>query len=641
MGRYKRVHVLLPPSTGRFQVFRHSKKRGLHSAVMSFFPSFRRASKMTAERAFGRGVVFWINDAHIGTPATPRRVSSTRTQNFSASSRARKEDSHWNERLEKVLERKLSAPEPTSSIESCAIDPKKKTIVVLGSGWGAISFIKALDKKGTTDMFEVILVSPRNYFLYTPLLPGVATGAIETRSIVESIRRPIAEKGFKYYEAAATDIDAKNNIVACRKDENEFTLKYDYLITAVGAVTNTFGVPGVEENCLFFKEISDAAKFRSQVNERFERATLPGISKEEIQNLLRFVAIGAGPTGVELAAELYDLVFEDVAKTFPRRLLEDVSINIIDLQEKILSSYDREIADYATDFFKRANINCILNTQVKEVKKNSLTVADKNTGEEREIPCGMSVWCSGIKLTRFVKRIQNSLPEGSQPNVRSLSADKAMRVKGSDGSIFGIGDCVTVERPKSMAKAQEIYAKACKCDEEGNCELQIDLPTAIKALEEGGKDFPHLKEMAKSATQSIDAFESYTENKDEMTMSEFMKMCEELDNGLRAFPATAQVAKQQGNYLAEIFNSAKENGFEVLQDPNARFNYEHKGSLAYIGKDSAVADIPGFAILKGLAAGLVWKSFETVSQVSLNNVFKVAADILRTKIFGRDISRLT
>ena len=60
-------------------------------------------------------------------------------------------------------------------------------------------------------MFNVVVVSPRNYFLYTPLLPGVATGAIETRSIVESIRRPIAEKGFKYYEAAATDVDAQKN----------------------------------------------------------------------------------------------------------------------------------------------------------------------------------------------------------------------------------------------------------------------------------------------------------------------------------------------------------------------------------------------------------------------------------------------
>jgi len=541
-------------------------------------------------------------------------------------------------RDEMVRNQAVAEPrETTVSYDEIGSDPAKRTVVILGSGWGAVSFVKSLKKDIP---FEVILVSPRNYFLYTPLLPGVATGAIETRSIVESIRRPIAEKGFKYYEAAATDIDAKNKIVTCRKANNEFTLKYDYLITAVGAVTNTFGVPGVEENCLFFKEISDAARFRSQVNERFERATLPGISKEEIQNLLRFVIIGAGPTGVELAAELYDLVYQDVAKTFPRRLLEDVSINIIDLQEKILSSYDREIADYATDFFKRANINCILNTQVKEVKRNSLIVADKNTGEEREIPCGMSVWCSGIKLNPICEKIQNSLPEGSQPNVRSLSADKAMRVKGSDGSIFGLGDCVTVERPKSMAKAQEIYAKACKCDEDGNCELQINLPTAIKALEEGGKDFPHLKEMAKSATLSIDVFKSYTQKRDEMTMSEFMKMCEALDNELRAFPATAQVAKQQGNYLAEVFNSAKENGFEALQDPNMRFNYEHKGSLAYIGKDSAVADIPGFTILKGLAAGLVWKSFETISQVSINNVFKVGADIVRTKIFGRDISRL-
>ena len=115
-----------------------------------------------------------------------------------------------------------------------------------GSGWGAVSFVKSLKKDIP---FEVILVSPRNYFLYTPLLPGVATGAIETRSIVESIRRPIAEKGFKYYEAAATDIDAKNKIVTCRKANNEFTLKYDYLITAVGAVTNTFGVPGVDRTC--------------------------------------------------------------------------------------------------------------------------------------------------------------------------------------------------------------------------------------------------------------------------------------------------------------------------------------------------------------------------------------------------------
>jgi len=168
----------------------------------------------------------------------------------------------------------------------------------------------------------VVLVSPRNYFLYTPLLPGAATGAVEARSIVEPIRRPIAEKGYKYFEAACISVDASKKSILCRaadasfddKERSEaacewrtFELEYDYLITAVGAMPNTFGVPGVEENCMFFKEIVHASKFRQEVNERFERATLPGIPRERVRELLTFVVIGAGPTGVELAAELYDM----------------------------------------------------------------------------------------------------------------------------------------------------------------------------------------------------------------------------------------------------------------------------------------------------------------------------------------------
>jgi NADH:ubiquinone reductase (non-electrogenic) len=252
---------------------------------------------------------------------------------------------------------------------------------------------------------------------------------------------------------------------------------------------------------------------------------------------------------------LYDLVYNDVAKTFPKHLLRHVSINIIDLQDRLLSTYNREIQDYATDFFNKANINCLLNTQVKEVKQCVLVVKDKNTGEEKELPFGMAVWCSGIKMNPLCENIMNTLPEDSQPNRRSLLADKALRVKGSDGSIFAIGDCVTLE-PKS-------------------------------------------------------------------------------------FPATAQVAKQEAYFLADRFNKAAQaKSVDSLADPKAEFVYTHRGSLAYIGKDAAVADIPGVTILKGILAGFFWKSFETVSQVSYGNSFKVGCDMLRTKIWGRDISRL-
>ena len=152
-------------------------------------------------------------------------------------------------------------------------------IVVLGSGWGAISFMKALPQD-ISDKYEVVLVSPRNYFLYTPLLPAVATGTMEERSIVEPIRGVTTGKG-EYYEAVCEDIDpVKKHITACfPKDagfpEACFRMDYDHLVVSVGSVNNTFGVKGVEENCFFFKSISDASRLRRQTSECFERAALP------------------------------------------------------------------------------------------------------------------------------------------------------------------------------------------------------------------------------------------------------------------------------------------------------------------------------------------------------------------------------
>jgi len=524
----------------------------------------------------------------------------------------------------------------------------RKKVVVLGSGWGAISFVKSLNE---TSAYDVVLVSPRNYFLYTPLLPGAATGAVEERSIVEPIRRPIAEKGYKYYEASCEDVDAARKTIVCRAADptfecNEdsdacpwhtFEVEYDYLVTAVGAVPNTFGVPGVEEHAMFFKEIVHANKFRREVNERFERATLPDVPEERLKELLSFVIIGAGPTGVELAAELYDMVFEDIARMYPSRLMPHVSIKIVDLQEKILSAYDRRIAEYATEFFQRANIECLLNKQVAEVKDGAVVMKDKFTGELEEVPAGLAVWCSGIKLNPLCEKIMDSLPSGAQENRRSLATDKNLRVKGSNGTIFAIGDCATIERPRSMEKALDLYRGAAKCDEDGVCEITLDKATVKAALVGGVAEFPHLEEVV----NNIDAvFSTHADAKTGRCSFEgFKAMLTEVDNGLRALPATAQVAKQEGEYLAAFFNAC-DGDAERLAGDESKFDYVHKGSLAYIGKDSAVADIPGFTIVKGIAAGIIWKSFETISQVSTRNIFLVAADMVRTKIFGRDISRM-
>ena len=188
---------------------------------------------------------------------------------------------------------------------------------------------------------------------------------------MEPIRTPLASKGFRFFEAAALRVDPAKQTVLCRAadlecendgrmggtcDLHTFTVPYDYLVLAVGSIPNTFGVPGVQEHALFFKEIPDAIRFRREASERFERASLPDITPERARELLTFVFVGAGPTGVELAAELHDMVQQDVARLYPASLLKHVSIEIVDLQDFVLSTYDRRIAEYATAQFKRQNI---------------------------------------------------------------------------------------------------------------------------------------------------------------------------------------------------------------------------------------------------------------------------------------------
>jgi hypothetical protein len=192
----------------------------------------------------------------------------------------------------------------------------------VGSGWGACSFIKALPPAVAASI-DLTVVSPRNYFLYTPLLPAVATGTVEERSIVEPVRKVLGGKG-AYFEAVCHEIDpVAKSIVCCFPadaglDQACFKVPYDILIVAVGCVNNTFGVSGVAEHAFFFKSIEDAARLRRHVSECFERAALPQTPPEEKERLLSFVVCGGGPTGVEVAAELHDMITEDLAKVRER-----------------------------------------------------------------------------------------------------------------------------------------------------------------------------------------------------------------------------------------------------------------------------------------------------------------------------------
>lgn len=221
---------------------------------------------------------------------------------------------------------------------------KKERIVVLGTGWGAHAFLKSID----TTIYDVTVVSPRNYFMFTPMLAASAVGTVEFRSIIEPIRN--INPSIEYLEAVATNIITKDKMITCESlqctgtscDILSFDLGYDYLITSVGATTNTFGIKGVREHCQFLKQIEDASSLRKSIAFCFERACIPSLSDDERRAALSFVIVGAGPTGVEFTGELRDWL-EVEGRRYYGSLLKFVQIVLVEAGKAVLPIFDEKL----------------------------------------------------------------------------------------------------------------------------------------------------------------------------------------------------------------------------------------------------------------------------------------------------------
>ena len=244
------------------------------------------------------------------------------------------------------------------------IDPQhsdKPNVLILGSGWGAISFLKHIDTK----KYNVSIISPRSYFLSTPLLPSAPVGTVDEKSIIEPIVNfALKKKGnVTYYEAEATSINPDRNTVTIKslsavsqlyQPENHLGLhqaepaeiKYDFLISAVGAEPNTFGIPGVTDYGHFLKEIPNSLEIRRTFAANLEKANLLPKGDPERRRLLSIVVVGGGPTGVEAAGELQDYVHQDLRKFLPA-LAEEVQIHLVEALPIVLNMFEKKLSSYA------------------------------------------------------------------------------------------------------------------------------------------------------------------------------------------------------------------------------------------------------------------------------------------------------
>lgn len=445
-------------------------------------------------------------------------------------------------------------------VEQTEPDPNKKTLVVLGTGWGSVSLLKNLD----TENYNVVVISPRNYFLFTPLLPSCTTGTIEHRSIMEPIRNFLRHKStsVRYYEAEVTKIDAAKKVVYMDGDSDIAgkmsgqVVPYDMLVVGVGAENATFGIPGVKEHGCFLKEVGDAQKIRKRIMDCCETATFKDQSPEEVQRLLHMVVVGGGPTGVEFAGELQDFFESDLKKWIPE-IANNFRVTLVEALPSVLPMFSKSLIDYTEQTFKEETIEIRTKTMVKNVTEKYIEAefTDANGQKQTEkIPYGLLVWATGNAVRPVVKDLMAQIP-AQKDSRRGLLVNEYLVVKGTD-DIWAVGDCAVAN-----------YA-----------------PTAQVAAQEGAFLGRLFGQMAKT---------------------------EDLEKRLAVLSdaqSSAMVKEERDELLAEIkelqrrFRRVKQMG---------PFEYSHQGSLAYIGSEKAVADISW--LTGNLASGgqltyLFWRS---------------------------------
>lgn len=326
-------------------------------------------------------------------------------------------------------------------------DAKTPRIVVIGGGAGGLELASTLGRKlGRKGRAQVTLIDARLTHLWKPLLHEVAAGTLDSQDDDLDYIAQAHWRNFQFHLGRFDGLDRANRQVhiAATMDENGTVIipprniPYDILVIAVGSVTNDFGTPGVREHCMFLDSREQADAFQKQLLENYMRAQTQTAPLREGQ--LNVAIVGAGATGVELAAELHHVTRQMVAYGFDRIVPEkDVKIFILEAGPRILPALHKRLAKGAAAQLRKLNVSIHTGKRVARVTAEGLYTQD---GEF--FPAEMKVWAAGIKAPDFLKDIG-----GLETNRLNQLVVRQTLQTTRDDDIFACGDCAHCPQPGS------------------------------------------------------------------------------------------------------------------------------------------------------------------------------------------------
>jgi NADH:ubiquinone reductase (H+-translocating) len=275
--------------------------------------------------------------------------------------------------------------------------PRTPTVLVVGSGFAGFHCMRRLERLLPPDAAELLLVSSADYLLYSPLLPNVASGVVESRHIAVGLHAALDRARILLGHVVAVDV-AGHTATLQRADGSTTELAWDRLVLAPGGVTRTFDIPGVAEHALGLKTLAEAAYLRDHVLRELENADAAE-SHETRRACCTFVVVGAGYSGTETAAQM-QLVTSRAAADYPRLRPEDMRWVLVDLAPRVLPELGRKLGDEAMEVLRRRGVEVRLGTTVEEATEGKVRLSDGET-----IPTHTLVWCTGVTPSPLIETL--------------------------------------------------------------------------------------------------------------------------------------------------------------------------------------------------------------------------------------------
>ncbi len=311
------------------------------------------------------------------------------------------------------------------------MEEQVKKIVIIGGGFGGIELAKKLKNENVS----VTILDKHNYHTFQPLLYQVATGGLEADSIAFPIRRIF--KGQKNFKFRVTEVKkvvpAENRIETTIGD---FT--YDYLVIATGSTSNFFGQTEIENNAMPMKSIPEALNLRSLILQNLEAAIIAEDPVIEDQ-LLNFVVVGGGPTGVETAGAIGELKNHVLKSDYPELDLNKVNIYLIEGSPELLGAMSPQAQNKAQEFLKELGVTVFLESRVKGYDGQNLSLVDG-----RNIGSAAVIWSAGVKGVVLDGLDTAEVVRGNRLKVNEINLVDSYQ------NIFAVGDVaamITEETP--------------------------------------------------------------------------------------------------------------------------------------------------------------------------------------------------